>query len=170
MQNINDASLDANTSIVLKALPKDKDFEAILNSLSSAAGKSGVTLGNFEFKVGDLSTPSSLDSQLPNLSMTILINDGARGAFSFLKNLSSSLPLSEIKKVDTNGNYTTVNAIFYYRSLSSTVASGDFPIIPISSKQLDTLSQLSSWDQSSLPNITTSSSNASPSASVASPF
>lgn len=171
LSNINDISLDANIAIAIKALPKDKDFEAVLNSLSLAANKSGVTLGNFEFKVGDLSTLSSSGSQLPNLSITIIVNSGARGSAAFLRNLSSSLPLSEIKKVDINGNYTTVDVVFYYKSLPSIVASKDSPIIPISSKQSDILNQLSSWDQPGMQVIVAPPVEASSSAtSSASPF
>lgn len=173
LSNINDISLDANLAIAIKALPKDKDFEAVLNSLSSAANKSGVTLGNFEFKVGDLSSLSSTGSQLPSLSMTILVNSGVRGAAAFLRNLSSSLPLCEIKKVDINGNYTTVDVVFYYKSLPSMIVPKDSIIIPLSSKQLDIVNQLSSWDQPSMQfiNAPSASAGALPVAtSSASPF
>ena len=51
---MNEEELTKDLTALNKVLPGTKDFAGIINSISSNAAKSGVSVGNFEFTVGDL--------------------------------------------------------------------------------------------------------------------
>lgn len=168
LKNADSSILDSQLNIVLKALPQNKDFESVLNIISKSAASSGVTLGSYEFKVGDLSkTDKTETGQFPNLSVSIIINDGAIGASRFMTQLASSLPLSEVKNIDVNGNFSNLTLLFYYKSLPSLKFPADVAIPILNIKQKQTLDQLSKWDRSSgvsIPAVSLSSPAASGSA------
>lgn len=163
LTNTDENALSLNLQTSLKALPQNKDFESVLNAMSSSAAKAGTSIANFEFKVGDLSKSQISNGQFPALTITLSINDGAVVTTRFMTSLASSLPLSEVKSLDVNGNYSNITLLFYYKSASTLKASFDTPIVPLSAKQTQLLSQLSSWDSGKifLPAVSSSSSSAS---------
>ncbi len=141
-----EADVDTKLATVFRALPPAKDFESVLTTISSVGASSGVPIGNFEFRVGDITGVASGSDAFPSLSLTLILSDGADGASRFMASLAESLPLSEVKKVDVNSNSTTLSIEFYYRSLSSAKISSDSKIVPISGKQSELLDKLMSWD------------------------
>lgn len=143
----NEKDLDAKLSTALKALPVDKDFESVLTNISSVVNRSGVSLGSFEFRVGDLESKALGNDLLPSLALTLALNDGVSGVSRFMTNLAESLPVSEVKKVDVNINFATISVAFYYKSLASVSIQPDLKIIPLSVKQTELLSKLSSWNE-----------------------
>lgn len=148
LKNTDQADLDSNLAVVLRALPAEKDFESVLTTISSVGNISGVSMGNFEFRVGDLAGTSSGNDAFPSLGITLIINDGVAGASRFMTNLAESLPLSEVKKIDINTDSTTLFLVFYYKSLSNVKTSSDVKMVPVSAKQSELLKQLLSWDDS----------------------
>ncbi len=150
LNNINEDNLNAQLVTSLRALPSTKDFESVLTTISVAAGKSAVSLGNFEFKVGDLSKSVAGSGEFPSLGITLIVNDGAQGTNRFLTSLAQSLPLSEVKSIDINGNYSTLAIAFYYKSSPVIKNTPDSPIVPVSAKQTETLNQLTSWSNGNL--------------------
>lgn len=148
LTNADEDTLNSQLNTTLKALPQNKDFESVLTTISLAASKAGVGLGNFEFKVGDLSKSLSGNEQLPSLTINILVNDGADGASRFMTSLATTLPVSEIKSVDVNGKYSNVTIAFYYKNISTAKALPDARLVPLSVKQMQLLEELSTWDSS----------------------
>lgn len=148
LQNTDEFALESQLNIALKAVPQIKDFEGILNTISRSASKAGVNLGSYEFRVGDLSNLDSKNNQYPSLSVSLVVNDGALGASRFLTEMAKALPLSEVKTVEINGNYTNIAVLFYYKSLPTLKISNDIAIPVLSAKQKQTLSQIESWDSS----------------------
>ncbi len=146
LRSIDEPTLNSNLAVSLKALPSNKDFESILTTISSVANKSGVALGNFQFKVGDLSKADVITGQFPSLSVNVVINSAPSGTINFLTNMAQSLPVSEIKSIDLNASSANIFLNFYYKSAGGAKVSPDALIIPISSKQQELLNQLSSWD------------------------
>ncbi len=151
LTNTDETTLNFELETSLKALPQTKDFESVLKSISLAASKAGVGLGNFEFKVGNILKTESGNDQLPSLAVKIIINDGVGGAARFMTNLATLLPISEVKSVDINGNYTNLNLVFYYKNLPSIKVAPDVKLVPLSSKQTQLLKEISSWDSGSTP-------------------
>ncbi len=163
-----EGSLDMDLAVTFKALPQEKDFESVLNTLSAAASKAGVLLGNFEFRVGDLSKAQGSKDQLPSLAITLLINDGVVGAARFMSELATTLPISDVKSVDINGDFTNITMLFYYKSIGSANTPPEAPIAKPTAQKTELLEKLLAWDIGSVvaPALPVSSA----SESAASPF
>ncbi len=51
LSNLNDSTLNSQFALATAALPVEKNFAGILNTINLAASKAGVFLGDFEFQV-----------------------------------------------------------------------------------------------------------------------
>ena len=146
LSTINETSLNDQLKISEKALPANKDFASILGGVSSAAINSGVTLGDFEFLVGDLTKSPSNLSQFPTLTLVVNINSDLNGLLKFVDQMEKTLPLSEISSIKDSNNTTSVSLVFYYKPFSPVNLSEDDQIGPISPKDYSFLTTLSSWN------------------------
>ncbi len=111
----NDAVLEADLKIASLALPPNKDFAQILNSISSAASLSGVSLGDFEFQIGDITKVSQQTTGTPNLKISINISGNVGATARFINELKKSVPISSIAGVKSSGNFSTLEIVFYYK-------------------------------------------------------
>ncbi|HZQ29657.1 MAG TPA: hypothetical protein VFA93_01095, partial [Patescibacteria group bacterium] len=76
LSSITQDSLDQELSLTTSALPIEKNFTGILNSVTISANKSGVFLGDYEFQVGDLSKTTVIGKSLPSLQLSLSVNGG----------------------------------------------------------------------------------------------
>lgn len=168
LAGLNDITLNSQFGLALNALPSTKSFTGILNSISLAANKSGVFLGDYEFQVGDLSKfPTG--KNVPSLELTLFINGGASETTRFVNELYNSLPISEVTNIQVSNNRSSVIAIFYYKPFASTKDSY-LPIAPLSKNYLEIINKISLWNNPQvLQNFPSSNSTQSASPSSA-PF
>lgn len=143
--NINESTLDSQLEILNSALPLDKDFVGILNSIYFAAQKTGVNLGNFSFKVGDLSKSENGDN-FPVVSLSLPITSSVAAINSFVEVISKMVPLSEISFVKVGNTSSTVSLSFYYKPLNASNYNWNVRIKPISQKGLMLIDQLSKFE------------------------
>jgi hypothetical protein len=145
LTNVNQDKLDSQYNTLTSALPVEKDVIKILNSIYAVAQKTGVSLGNFSFKIGNISKPEAADNSLVTLSVPI--NSGAEAANSFIKTLSKTIPLSEIDSIKTTDEISTITLSFYYKPLGDASSySQDVQINPISKSGLALIDQLDKFD------------------------
>lgn len=163
LKNINEETLDSQLKILTSALPLDKDFIGVLNSIYSTAQKTGVSLGSFSFKIGDLAQSGSGDN-VPVINLSVPVNAGIAAVSSFVETISKELPLSETYLVRVGNMSSTVSLSFYYRPLGVSSYSQDVRVSPISQKGLTLIRQLSGFGDSA-PSPISSTPNATPSAS-----
>jgi len=152
LTNINENTLDSQLKILNSALPLEKDFIGILNSIYSAAQKTGVELGSFSFKVGDLSKPEN-NNDFSIVKLSIPINAGVMAVNSFVEVITNTLPLSEVNFVKVGKMSSTVDLSFYYMPLNTSGYSQDAPISPISQKALTLINQLNKFQNTSSPEL-----------------
>src|SRR5476651_472872 len=55
LSNLDEIKTDGQLKVLSAVLPPDKDFAGVMNSISSTASKTNVSVGDFEFQVGDSS-------------------------------------------------------------------------------------------------------------------
>lgn len=166
LTNLDESQTDSQLQIVSRALPPDKDFGGILTAISSAANRSGVSLGDYQFQVGDISKPSLNVQSFPSLQLALTINGGMDGVLKFLTELYKSVPLSEVTSVKVNNTTSEIVVLFYFRPFPPSGRDENAPINPVSQADLSTINNLSSWNNASFvvqPAVQTSSSS-SPSA------
>ncbi len=148
LTNTNEEALDSQLEILSQALPLNKDFIKILNAIYSTAQKTGVRLGNFSFKIGDLSTLKNSDD-FPVVNVSLPINSGVNAINSFVQTISRTVPLSKVYFVRIGNLLSMVSLSFYYKPLGVSNYSQDARISPISQKGLTLINQLSEFENTS---------------------
>lgn len=176
------SSLDKNTlnnqlETVSRALPSEKDFTGILNALASSSIRSGVTLSDFSFNVGEIASRSAKTTEGPvqpptgiasqpnvqpianegviagkqSISVTVLASGSIDRISVFLKEIGEKLPLSEIVSVDNKDNTTTIILRFQYKDFPEVKFKEDSPIQPIDSQKVSLIEKIALWQKSSTP-------------------
>ncbi len=144
LTNVNEEVLDSQLQILKSALPLNKDFIGILNSIYSTAQKTGVDLGGFSFKIGDLARPEDNDN-FPVVRLALPINSSVVGINSFVGTISKTVPLSEVYSVKVGNASSNIGISFYYKPLGGSTYSQDVRISPVSQRGLTIVSQLSEF-------------------------
>lgn len=144
LTNTDEDHLDSQLQVLNQALPFSKDFSGILSSIYFASQKTGVALGAFSLKIGDLSD-SQKDSKFPIITMSIPINSGVVGASSFVDVIGKTVPLSEVTLVKIGDRVSTVALAFYYKPLGLSNKE-DFRVKPISQQGLLLIGRLKSFE------------------------
>lgn len=148
LTNINEDALDSQLKTLNQALPLGKDFVGILNSIYSAAQKTGVSLGNFSLKIGDI-TQAESGGSFSTISLSLPINSSVAAVNSFIETISRALPLVRIDSVKVGGGASTVNLSFYYKPLGGVDNySQDTRVSPVSQKGLTIIGQLNAFGNS----------------------
>lgn len=146
LSSLDDSVLSSQLFLVSTALPSEKDFEGVLNSISSATAKSGTSLSDYEFQVGGLSQPSiEADTGFPFLTLAVSIKGTPAQVSEFISSLSKSVPLSQVTSVIQNSNSAIVSINFYYKALVPFKFNDSQAISPISEKGKQIIKTLSSW-------------------------
>lgn len=112
-----EGQLQQDFTLTAAALPGEKDFASILYAIASAASNANVTLADFDFLVGDLSTRSAAlsSNSNPSLKLELTVSGGVQGGERFIKSLYESLPMVEVATVESTQNTTVMEILFYYK-------------------------------------------------------
>jgi Tfp pilus assembly protein PilO len=148
LRNTDEKSLDAQLKVLNLALPLNKDFSGILNSIYYASDKTGVNLGNFSLQIGDLLDSKKKDD-FPTISLAIPVNANVVAVNSFVEAISKTVPLSEVTLIKISNMASTVRLSFYYKPLGLSSYKEDARIIPLTQKGLTIIHKLSSFENAS---------------------
>lgn len=144
ISSLNDSNLDNQLRLAVNALPVEKNFAGVLNAVNTASGKSGVFLGDYEFQVGDLSKVAP-GKGVPTLSLSLQMSGGLEVVSRFLAEIYKTLPVSEITNIQSTKTSSSVSLVFYYKPFSNAV-NVTIPMKNLSKNYIDTLKNLSSWN------------------------
>lgn len=145
LANTNEKSLDESLNILNLALPLNKDFSAILNSIYYASQKTGVSLGSFSLQIGDLAVTQKND-EFPSISLSIPVNANASAVNSFVETLSKTVPLSEVTIIKIKNIASSIKLSFYYKPLGFSDYKEGVRINPISQKGLGIINKLRGFE------------------------
>lgn len=168
LQNTDDSLLESQVQAVSSALPENKDFEGILNAISLASSKSGASLSDYDFGVGELSDQTTPTVGYPYIKLTLNIKANQAQTISFLKNISETVPLSQVSSITEILGSTSVEMFFYYKASIPDDLSKSVALNNMSESDRDLISTLSMWGNYT-PGII-SDNSASSSSSAPSPF
>lgn len=99
-----------------QALPMTKDFVGVLESIAAASRIARVSVDDYSFEIGDLSTESAkLTAAKPFLQLSLTITGDSGGANRFIKALLEQLPLSEVISLSTGEKSSSLTTVFYYK-------------------------------------------------------
>lgn len=146
LTTINESSLSQDLASLSKVLPPNKDFAGIINSISSNAVKSGVSVGNFEFSVGDLGS-SQENVPYPTIQITLEVSGPANATVDFVKNLYESSPVAEINTFKLNGNSASMKINFYYKATPPVSLDNSLPVAAFSESEKEIISKANEWSE-----------------------
>ncbi len=147
LSNLDETQLNTQLQIVSTALPPGKDFAGILTAVSIAANRSGVSLGDYQFQVGDITKPQEPGAvSFPYLKLVLTINGGINGVTGFITELYKTAPLSEVTSVRVSSATSEVTAYFYFRPFPPLGFNDNVPVTIVSPQGLATITNLSSWN------------------------
>lgn len=149
LTSLNDSDLDNTLQIVTKALPTSKDFNGILNALSVVSLKTGASLGNFSFQVGDLSVFKDTGGKYLFLKLSLNVSGDTVIVNNFINAINNTLPLSQIVSVEMSDKNSSMTILFYYKPLPPIVYSNKSPVPTISKKDFSLIEKLSSFNNPS---------------------
>lgn len=149
ISNMSKTELEAKRQTVIQALPVEKDFARIINAVNVSAAKSEVSVDDFAFGLGSISSTSATLAKKLNepdsIELTLSLKGGIDNIKNFLKEINSKLPLSQVVSVDTGESATTLTMLFYSKPFHAPNVRDDQPIAPISSVNTTLLNTLSKW-------------------------
>ena len=157
--------LDQDVQTTSLALPPDKDFASVLTSISAAASVSNISLGNFEFIIGNISGGSAQTASSPSLKISLNVTGGVPATINFIKQINDSAPISEFGSVKSSGNFSSIDIFFYYKPFTPQSAldpSSIQAISPSEQKIIDGIKIPASLSQGDFGNTSASTSSATP--------
>lgn len=168
--SLDDASLSKTITVTTDALPFDKSFTGIVDALSSAANDANVSISDYGFNLGELSTPSAQLNQFYKVPIHITVYGDLPAAKVFIQKLNEKIPLSEVEAWDGSIGGSNISLIFYYKGFPNILLNDLTVLQPLSVEQQAFLEKLRSWKPVSVYNNETSTSSASAESSFTFPF
>lgn len=144
LERIDESAQNTQLEVVVNTLPLEKDFTGVLAAVSHVSSKTGISVSDYSFQVGDVTKIPAASTVSP-LSINLTLQSDTRGTTRFLQELSRSVPLSNVTSVQTSSNLSTVNVGFYYRPLSFAKVDYHSPVRPLTADQSKMLEAVSSW-------------------------
>jgi hypothetical protein len=147
MSNLDRTTLNGQLQTATTVLPSVKDFSVMLNAINDASVVSGISLDDFTFQVGDITSSADKegDTRFQNIGV-IQITFVARGKLDQIKRfivaLRNCAPLSEVISLDGNGETVSVSVQFYQKFMPRLTIIADKPLQPISAMELGLLEQI----------------------------
>lgn len=145
INSLNDSTLDLQFNTAALAISTQKDYVGVMNSLSTAAEKSGVTLGDFTVEVGDLSTSSARLTQSPLIEVDIQINGNINTIHSFINTLYAQLPLVKITTVQISNTSAIIHTEFPYKPYVAGTLDTTRRFTPFSNQEQEVLEKIQEW-------------------------
>jgi len=128
------------------ALPAEKDFAGIIDAISYVSAKTGVTVGNFEFSLGNLSASNFGGTAYPSTKIDLSLKGNAKNIANFTHEIIKTMPIAEVTAINIAGGTGSLTILFYYKPFPSQNISDQTQIAPLSAKQLSLMKEISSWN------------------------
>jgi len=145
LSSVDEGSLSNQYKITTSILPKQKDFASVLNAVSVAAGKASVSLGDFEFQVGDLLATTTVKGY-PFLELNLNLSGDVPGLVRFLDEIYKTAPVAEVTSLQASGESFSLTIHFYYQAIPPVNLRNDSPIKAVSAADQNTITQISAWN------------------------
>lgn len=146
IEKLDEGTLDSDLRLVFTALPVEKNYSGILNAVTAASQNANVSLDDFSFEVGDLSSSSAQVSPQPlSINLTLNIQGGVLETQRLMRSLTKTMPLSQVLDIQIQNNLSNLTTNFYYKPLSPVRIDYSASIPSFSEKEKKTLEALSSF-------------------------
>lgn len=145
LSSMDQTELDSDFNLSTGVLPSVKDFAGIINSISTNSQAAGVSIGDFQFSVGNITKSSEGALSFPSIQINLNINGDISSIINFIERLHKSAPMSEVTSIQASNTSAVLAVRFYYKAFPQAVISDDTTIIPFTAKEKQLLSSLALW-------------------------
>jgi hypothetical protein len=146
LTSLDDAKIAANLNTLSLALPAQKDFAGIIGAITYVSAKTGVSVGNFEFSLGDLSASNFAGTAYPSTKIDISLKGDTKSIINFAHEITKTMPIAEVTALNISGNSGDLTVLFYYKPFPAQNVNDQTAIVSLSAKQLSLINQLSTWN------------------------
>jgi len=155
LSQLDENQLEEDFLLASSALPPERDVASLISAINQAAIMSEITLDDFSFQVGQISSRST---EVPEDSQkNALVTFTARGDVlqirDFLTNLQQKIPLLALREIDAQffaTGSTQVVITYFYNTFPLITEDGTIPISALSPENEALLEKLRSWRALSL--------------------
>jgi hypothetical protein len=146
INGISQAKLNKDYIVAATALPYQKDYAGMIESIDGATSISNMERNDYSIEVGNLSTKSAQLSPQTTITVKVSLQGDAIRLQKFLDQLKKELPLSEVVSIEYNDEATNIEVNFFYKYLSpNTTFPYTDPIKVLSQNNQKLLKDLTSW-------------------------
>ena len=155
LQTLSEAELFDSASLLLEALPAEKDFGNILRIIRKNASESNLSLESFKSSPGVVSTASSSLEESGSMKLLITYTTSLSGLKNFLGLLDKSLPIISVESLKLTSPVSTVSASMFIegnmtisslaKPLPKSLGGIEKPLTKLSSQETDLIEELRSY-------------------------
>jgi hypothetical protein len=117
-----------------------------MNSISFVSAKTGVSVGDFEFSVGNLSNAAAGVISYPSISIDVNLVGSTQAIMQFITELYKTAPASEVTNIKIGGHAGSITVLFYYKTFSLQNVDQTVPIVALSAKDTQLIKDVSTWN------------------------
>lgn len=137
--------LSSNLTLATTVLPSTKDFESVINTLSTVATETGVSIQSYQFQNVAPATKSKL-SNFPSLVFSVTLSADPKQTMDFIKDLYQKAPVSEVQAITSTDTSSILTAAFFYKPFTPVNENNNIQIKQMSLAQSATLQTISGWN------------------------
>lgn len=145
LSGLDESQMENDYKVLSRALPPNKDFVGIMNAISVASQKTGVSVGNFDFSLGNLDKTTE-NTAFPTIKININLVGNVAAIAKFVTELYKTTPVSEVTTIKATGIVSSLEIRFYYKPFPPLNVSDESPVVPYSPQTLSLIKQVSLWN------------------------
>lgn len=149
----NDAQLDDDYTLVLRALPASKSIGSIYDALNTTAIDSNVTIGSLNLQVGSVYSLEEDPRErkvegVPFLNLLVRVNGASSSDTTrFAQMLYEALPLNEINSIAATSQDGRYDVDFFFKPINTKSFQAQTQILALTPAQQELLVTLRSWSE-----------------------
>lgn len=141
-----DEEMNTDFSLVASALPIDRDPVAILTTISRVASVTNLSLKDYSFEIGKISSLNSASI----IQIDLSVDGNIQTIRNFIQHLSYGFPLSDVTAVDiVSSSSATIRVSFFAPPFVNRAVDKNEVLKLLTADDKNTLLQLNAWQNGS---------------------
>lgn len=157
LQTLSEAELYDSASLLIEALPVNKDFYKVLRVVKKTAVDSGLTIESFKVSPGIVSSASASVNDTDAIRFYLIFTTTFSGLKNFLGSLEKTLPIISVESLKLTSPVSTISASMLVqgamevkspaRPLPKNLGGIEKPLVKISNKDRLFIEELKSYNR-----------------------
>lgn len=149
--SMDEAQVSGDLQTLSKAFPSNKDFAGILNTISYNSVRSGVSISDFTFQVGDVKKTTDTDNpDSPSLKLRLNISASPGAVIKFVSELYRSFPIAQATVIKSNQEQANITLTFPFKAFPELKVDNFTSLNQLSASETKLIEQIQSYNDTSL--------------------